>query len=66
MNSTEVLNPRRKLDMFGSILACEKSAHVFQLEALLLTLRTLSLSFVTNKSSSDSKAFLCFIGSQAP
>ena len=39
--------------VFGSVLACAKSAHV-----LLLTLRTLSL---TNNSSSDSKAFLRFI-----
>ena len=30
-------------------------------EALLLVLRTLSLSFPTNNPSSDSKAFLCFI-----
>jgi len=38
MNSTEVQNPRRKLDVkvlclsyvFGSVLACAKSAHVFQ------------------------------------
>ena len=29
MNSTEVQNPRRKLDVFGSVLACAKSAHVF-------------------------------------
>ena len=30
MNSTEVQNPRRKLDVFGSVLACAKSDHVFQ------------------------------------
>ena len=30
MNSTEVQNPRRKLDVFGSVLACANSAHVFQ------------------------------------
>ena len=40
MNSTEVQNPRRKLDdkiyayhmyhVFGSVLACAESAHVFQ------------------------------------
>ena len=30
MNSTEVQNPWRKLDVFGSVLACAKSAHVFQ------------------------------------
>ena len=67
MNSTEVQNPRRKLDVFGSVLACAKSDHVS--EALLLALRTSSLSFVTNNSSSDSKAFLRFIafsGSQTP
>ena len=37
MNSTEVQNPRRKLDdkclclsyVFGSVLACAKSDHVF-------------------------------------
>ena len=39
--------------------ACAKSAHVFQ--TFLLALRTLSLSFPTNNSSSDSKAFLRFI-----
>ena len=30
MNSTEVQNPRRKLDVFGSVLACAKSAHCFR------------------------------------
>jgi len=36
MNSTEVQNPRRKLDdkflsyVFGSVFACAKSAHMFQ------------------------------------
>ena len=77
MNSTEVQNPRRKLHcslclpyVFDSVLACAiKSAHVFQelsyslSGALLLTLRTLSLSFLTKNSSSDSKAFLSFIAS---
>ena len=66
MNSTEVQNPRRKLDdkcsclsyVFGSALASAKSAHVFQKLSALLTLRTLSL---TKNSSSDSKAFLHFI-----
>ena len=61
MNSTEVQNPRCKLDVFGSVLACAKSAHAFQELSSVLTLRTLSLSFVTNNSSSDSKAFLCCI-----
>ena len=69
MNSTEVQNPRRKLDdkclyltyVFGSVLACAiKSAHVIQ-ELSYSLRRTLSLSFVTNNSSSDSKAFLRFI-----
>ena len=68
MNSTEVQNPRRKLDdkclclpyVFGSVLACAiKSAHVFQ--ELSYSLRRLCLSFLTNNSSSDSKAFLRFI-----
>ena len=36
-----------------------KTCYVFQ--KLSLALRTLSLSFVTNNSSLDSKAFLCFI-----
>ena len=57
MNSTEVQNPQRKLDMFCSCLC--KTCYVFQ--KLSLALRTLSLSFVTNNSSLDSKAFLCFI-----
>ena len=35
-------------------------------EALLLTLQTLSLSFVTNNSSSDSKAFCISLRCQAP
>ena len=61
MNSTEVQNPRRKLDVFSSVFACAKSDHVFQ--KLLLALRTLSLSFVTifYNSPSDSKAFRRFI-----
>ena len=29
VNSTEVQNPRSKLDVFGSVLACAKSDHVF-------------------------------------
>ena len=61
-------NPRRKLDdkclclpyVFGSVLACAiKSANVFQ--ELSYSLRGLCLSFPTNNSSSDSKAFLRFI-----
>ena len=58
MNSTEVRNPRRKLDdklpyVFSSVLACAKSAHMFQKLSYLLC-RLLSLSFLTNYSSSDS------------
>ena len=57
-------NPRHKLDdkclclsyVFRSVLACAKSAHVFQKRYSLC--RSLSL---TNNSSSDSKAFLRFI-----
>ena len=30
MSNTEAQNPRRKLDVFGSVLACAKPAHVFQ------------------------------------
>ena len=30
MNSTEVQNPQHKLDVFGSVLANAKTAHVFQ------------------------------------
>ena len=61
MNSTEVQNPRCKVDVFSSVLACAKSDLVFQ--KLLLALRTLSLSFVTifYNSPSDSKAFRRFI-----
>ena len=48
--------------MFSSVLACAiKSAHVFQELSSVFTSRTLSLSFLTNNSSSDSKAFLRFI-----
>ena len=43
MNSTDVQNPRRKLDVFGSVLACAKSAQARVSEALLLALRTVSL-----------------------
>ena len=66
MNSSKVQNPQRKLDdkclclsiicvRFCSCL-CKVCSRVS--EALLLALQTLSL---TNNSSSDSKAFLCFI-----
>ena len=68
MNSTEVQNPRRKLYdkclclpyVFGSVLACAKSAHVFQKLSYSLCRLCLSLKFLTNNSSSDSrpKAFL--------
>ena len=44
MNSTEVQNPRRKLDVFGSVLACAKSAHVFQKLSYSLCCLCLSLS----------------------
>ena len=43
MNSTEVQNPQRKLDVFGSV-ACAKSAHVFQKLSYLLCRLCLSLS----------------------
>ena len=46
--------------VFDSVLACAKLAHVRVSEVLILTLRTLSLSFLIN-SSSDSKAFQHFI-----
>ena len=42
-----------------SVLACAKSAHVFQ--KLSYSLCGLCLSFLTNNSFSDSKAFLRFI-----
>ena len=56
MNSTKVQNPRCKLDVFG-FCSCLCKACSRVSEALLLALRTLSLSFLNN-SSSDSKAFL--------
>ena len=59
MNSTEVQNPRRKLDVFSSLLACAKSDHVFQ--KLSYSLCGLCLSLSLHNSSSDSKAFLHFI-----
>ena len=63
MNSTEVQNPRHKLDdkcsclsyVFSSILACAKSAHVFQKPSYSLC------GLLSNNSSSDTKAFLRFI-----
>ena len=56
MNSTKVQNPRCKLDVFGFCFICAKPAHVFQKLSYLLC--RLCLSFVTNNSSSDSKASL--------
>ena len=44
MNSTEVQNPRHKLDVFGSVLACAKSDHVFQKLSYSLCGPCLSLS----------------------
>ena len=61
MNSTEVQNPWCKLVVFDSVLACAKTAHVFQKLSYSLCGLALSLSLVTNNSSSDSKAFLRFI-----
>ena len=58
MNSTKVQNPQRKLDVFGSVLACAKPAHVFQ--KLSYSLCGFCLSFITINSSLDSKAFLRF------
>ena len=55
MNSTEVQNSQRKLDVFGSVLASAKSTCVLD------ALQTSSLSFNTNNSPSDSKAFLDFM-----
>ena len=63
MNSTEVQNPRCKLNdkclclscAFGSVLVCAKSAHVFQKLSYLLC------GLCTSSSSSDTKAFLHFI-----
>ena len=68
MNSTEVQNPQCKLDdvfilayVFGSVLACAMHEVCSRVsEDLLLIFRILSL-FLTNNSSSDSKAFLRFI-----
>ena len=59
MNSTEVQNPRRKLDVFGSLFACAKSDQVFQ--KLSYSLCGLCLSLLLLNSSSHSKAFLHFI-----
>ena len=44
MNSTEVQNPRRKLDVFSSVLACAKSDDVFQNLSYSLCGPCLSLS----------------------
>ena len=64
MNSTEVQNPRRKLDdkVFMLIICVRFCSCLCKVcscvsEALLLALRTLSL---TNNSSSDSKGFSTF------
>ena len=62
MNSTEVQNPRCKLNVFGSVLACAKSDHVFQ--KLFYSLCGLCLSLFRHyNSSSDSNVSL---RSQAP
>ena len=45
--------------VFGSVLACAKSAHVFQKLSYLLC--WLCPSFLANNSSSDNKAFRCYI-----
>ena len=60
MNSTEVENPRRKLMCLVLFLPVQKSAHVFQKLSYSLCGLCLPL-FITNNSSSDSKAFLCYI-----
>jgi len=65
MNSTEVQSPQCKLDdkclclshVFVSVLACAKSAHMFQ----KLSYSLCGPSLVSNSSSSDTKAFLSFI-----
>ena len=64
MNSTEVQNPRRKLDdkclclpyVFGSVLTCAIQELSYSLRGLCLPLSSLNYN-----SSSDSKAFLRFI-----
>ena len=46
MNSTEVQNPRHKLNVFSSVLACAKPDHMFQKLSYSIC-GLLSLSFVT-------------------
>ena len=67
MNNTEMQNPWRKLNdkilclshvsyVYDSVLACAKSAHVFQK-------LTRFADFVSNNSSSDSLCFIAFLSS---
>ena len=64
MNSTEVHNPRRKLDVFGSVLARAKSAHVFQKLSYSLCGLCLSLSSLTLPQTV--RLFYVSLRSQAP
>ena len=61
MNSTEVQNPRRKLDVFGSVLACAKSAHMFQ--KLSYSLWRLCLSLLSLITLPQTERFIVFSGS---
>jgi len=70
MNSTEVQHPRHKLDdkclcllyVFGSVLACAKSAHMFQ--KLSYSLCGLSLQLITLPQTV--RLFYVSLHSQAP
>ena len=65
MNSTEVQNPRCKLDVFGSVLACVKSDHVFQKLSYPLCRLCLSLSSLITLPQTV-RLFYVSLRSQAP
>ena len=58
-------SPRRKLDVFASVLACEKSAHMFQKLSYLLYGLCLSLSSLTTVPQTV-RLFYISLHSQAP
>ena len=66
MNNTEVQNPWRKLDVFGSVLAYAKSDHVFQKLSYSLCGLCLDLSFVTISLPQTVRLFYISLRSQAP
>ena len=65
MNSTEVQNPRHKLNVFSSVLACAKPDHMLQKLSYSIC-GLLSLSFVTITLPQTVRLFYVSLRSQAP